>query len=107
MALAQAQKDEMSYLQKYVDIAADNPDKQQLLRDQHNQSQEGIIVCPCGWRRALTMAFRCLYCGIWFCLPCAEKHFNMSIQEWLLKREIERKTKQGEPVTVSELAHLL
>ena len=37
---------------------------------------------PCGeCERAtgLNVMYRCLYCGIWYCEPCAEKHFGQTI----------------------------
>ncbi|HEX8556697.1 MAG TPA: hypothetical protein VF668_01270 [Pyrinomonadaceae bacterium] len=39
------------------------------------------IRCPCGQLRALELAFRCLYCGIYFCLACAEEHFGETRRE--------------------------
>jgi len=34
------------------------------------------ITCPCGERIPLMEAYRCLFCGIWFCKDCAEEHFT-------------------------------
>jgi len=33
------------------------------------------ITCRCGKKITLMHAYRCLYCGIWFCKDCAEDHF--------------------------------
>jgi hypothetical protein len=72
----------VSQLSFYLE-RTDNAEKRECLKRQyHNASNENYIVCPgCELKRALTMAFRCLYCGIWFCMTCAEKHFGMTIQE--------------------------
>jgi len=34
------------------------------------------VTCPCGWQLRLTRAFKCFYCGLWFCGRCAERHFH-------------------------------
>ncbi len=37
---------------------------------------------PCGGCErefALSVMYRCLYCGIWYCEPCAEQHFGQTI----------------------------
>jgi hypothetical protein len=34
------------------------------------------IVCCCGQLRATCVAFRCFYCGEWYCANCAELHFK-------------------------------
>lgn len=30
----------------------------------------------CANRIPVTFAYRCLYCGVWFCQSCAELHFG-------------------------------
>lgn len=64
-------------------------EQQQILRQQwddiHNHNH---LRCPCGQLRALTNSFRCLYCGIWFCQPCAELHFGQSVESWVLQKRI-------------------
>lgn len=42
----------------------------------------GTITCRCGWERGITMMYRCLYCGEWFCELCAEKHFGKTREEY-------------------------
>jgi hypothetical protein len=27
-------------------------------------------------------AYKCLYCGFWFCLPCAEIHFGKTKEQY-------------------------
>lgn len=81
----------MSMLGQYLEATSD-PKKKEFLRQQyHEASNEGSIHCCCGQIRALTMAYRCLYCGLWFCLPCAEIHFGMTIQDWTVERRKERR----------------
>lgn len=51
------------------------------LRAIGNQSRELggtelTVTCPCGARRNVRSAFRCFYCGVWFCSSCAEEHFG-------------------------------
>lgn len=40
------------------------------------------MTCPCGELKHWVFLFRCLYCGIWYCQPCAEKHFGMTRDQW-------------------------
>lgn len=78
----------MSALSEYLHNTTD-PNKQEFLREQyHEASNHGSIHCCCGQIRALTMAYRCLYCGLWFCRSCSEVHFGMTIQEWRDKKKI-------------------
>jgi len=71
----------MSYLSFYL-LSAD-ADKKPRLEQQHlDATNSETIVCRCGLMRHLTMAFRCLYCGEWFCFTCAESHFGQTVQEW-------------------------
>ena len=48
------------------------------------------ITCPCGQLRAIELAFRCLYCGIWFCHPCAEIHFGQTFADWVKEKRVEK-----------------
>ena len=54
-----------------------------LLRQWANACDKTEIICSCGQIRHLTLAFRCLYCGEWFCAHCAEKHFGKTVKEWV------------------------
>lgn len=87
----------MSMLSFYLD-RTDDPEKKEVLRQQYKQASEEcvIVCCGCGWRRHLTMAFRCLYCGLYFCVNCAEKHFGMTIQEWIEKKRVEKRREYEE-----------
>ncbi|MCE5279408.1 MAG: hypothetical protein ABFD92_02165 [Planctomycetaceae bacterium] len=63
----------------------DNPNKsdnglgalRELLSDQIREVREtGWVTCPCGRTLHLMMAYKCLYCGLWFCKECATRHFG-------------------------------
>ena len=67
---------------------ADSPEMVEILKSQWTDAVEKrVVICPCGQRRALEKAFRCLYCGIWFCFNCGEKHFGETLQERIEKRK--------------------
>ena len=36
------------------------------------------VTCPCGSRISIVMAFKCRECHIYFCGPCALRHFRMT-----------------------------
>jgi len=40
------------------------------------------ITCPCRRRIALRAAYKCLYCGLWFCGQCAKEHFDREVSAW-------------------------
>lgn len=44
--------------------------------------REATVTCPCGTERALTLAYKCLYCKVWFCDICAEQHFGKTVSEY-------------------------
>lgn len=80
----------MPSLLEYIGWAA-QPEKHARLKAQWDEAcDKGTVTCGCGQLRALTHAFRCLYCGEWFCVPCAEKHFEESIQERLARTRAEK-----------------
>lgn len=35
-----------------------------------------MVTCGCGRTVPVRFAYRCFFCGIWFCRPCAEAHFG-------------------------------
>ncbi len=37
---------------------------------------ETMVTCPCGFKTPMRQAFRCFYCGLYFCRKCAERHFK-------------------------------
>jgi hypothetical protein len=56
------------------------------------------IECGCGIKRALRMAYRCLYCGEWFCHNCAEKHFGQTLKEWIAEKRIQKRRALSQPI---------
>ena len=78
----------MPDLQFYL-LSAESGQRSILLSQYKDAVTDGVVVCPtCGIRRALHMAFKCLYCGLWFCFGCAEKHFNQTVLEWRKEKRI-------------------
>lgn len=81
----------MPAMVEYIEMAA-SEEKKSLLREQWTEAvDQGKIHCACGQVRALVMAYRCLYCGAWFCVPCAEVHFGMTMRQWKEKKRTERR----------------
>jgi hypothetical protein len=70
-------------------------DVAQSLRTSHKQlrqaSRYGIVECPCGVAGKTHYLYRCLYCGVFHCRACAEKHFGKTRSEWVA----EQKAKEG------------
>lgn len=76
-------------LDNYV-MRAPSIELQLILAGQHQSVlKDQTIKCPCGMVRHITKAFRCLYCGVWMCAACAEKHFGQTVQEWVEKKRSE------------------
>jgi hypothetical protein len=80
----------MSSMDEYVG-RADPAKAERLCRQWGEAISSGEITCLCGWKRSLVMAYRCLYCGEWFCAPCAEKHFGQTILDWVKQKRRERR----------------
>ncbi|WP_430010231.1 hypothetical protein [Methylophaga lonarensis] len=40
------------------------------------------IRCPCLKLVPISRAYHCLYCGVFFCKECAEKHFGKTVDEY-------------------------
>lgn len=76
-------------LDNYI-MRAPSIELQLILAGQHQQVlKDQTIKCPCGLLRHVTKAFRCLYCGVWFCAGCAERHFGQTVQDWVIKKRVE------------------
>lgn len=81
----------MSAMCEYID-RAETPEKKAHLQQQWKDATgKRVITCWCGQKRALEMAYRCLYCGAWFCVPCAETHFGQTIQRWVIHKRIAKR----------------
>ena len=39
-----------------------------------------VSCARCEKRVSVFMLFKCLYCGLWFCKSCAERHFGEEFQ---------------------------
>ena len=70
-------------MKQTIDIA------EKQLEETVTQEAEGIgcrlavITCAgCNTKRALINMYKCLYCKIWFCHQCAEKHFGKTVKEY-------------------------
>ena len=37
------------------------------------------VKCGCNKQVKLIYAYRCLYCGIWYCRSCAQEHFGYKV----------------------------
>ena len=59
-----------------------------LIAQDKEAREENSITCGCGWKRWIAYAYRCLYCGEWYCAPCAETHFGQSINDWTMEKRI-------------------
>lgn len=81
----------MNDLQSYISRARDPEKKERLATQWHGAACHGEITCGCGQLRALELAYRCLYCGEFFCVSCAEKHFGKTIFEHIQEKRIERR----------------
>lgn len=48
-----------------------------------------FVRCYCQKKLQPHHAYRCLYCGEWFCEKCAEKHFGKTKEQHRLENPIE------------------
>jgi hypothetical protein len=63
-----------------------------LIQQQWDEAcDNSTIHCACGQIRDLKHAYRCLYCGVWFCFRCAEAHFGQTLLEWTQSKRVERR----------------
>lgn len=77
-----------SYLQRLTDPIA----KERLEGQWRDAVRHKEITCfDCGYKRSLELAYRCLYCGIWFCVNCAEAHFGKTIQNHIVEKRREKR----------------
>ncbi len=52
-------------------------EKRRKLREQLVQLRycDHEVTCGCGKTVPVTAAYKCFYCGLWFCPTCAKDHF--------------------------------
>lgn len=78
-------------LQSYI-ARAEGEEKKRIIADQWSQAvSQNTITCACGLERALPLAYRCLYCGQYYCHRCAEVHFSKTLAEWVAEKRTERR----------------
>ena len=59
--------------------------KQDFVAMQWRETMQGnipMVTCECGLNMPLRFAFRCLYCGQWYCTTCAEIHFGKTREQY-------------------------
>lgn len=67
---------------EYRDDVTDEEHAEFVGFQQKSAEEDGLVSCVCGNEIALHQSFRCLYCGIWWCEPCAENHFGQTVEEY-------------------------
>jgi hypothetical protein len=72
----------MPALVDYLARSSDPLKRGRLQKQWAEAVESAVITCCCGQRRALTHAYRCLYCGEWYCTTCAEIHFGKTLAEF-------------------------
>lgn len=87
-----------------IDKVPENDEERiQLLQIVKNQSKELAVLtgmkvtCYCGKRiNVYHHAYRCYFCGIYFCRKCAARHFNKVIEEedWRFQDRIKELEKE-------------
>jgi len=74
--------------------------KVELLAEQLKEAQASPIkiTCKCCERKIVSWAmFRCYYCGLWFCLGCAPKHFGgPRPKDFLIEKVNSGRSKNGQ-----------
>jgi hypothetical protein len=74
----------MNPLKREFDLSKPE-DKIRFVYLQLKQAQDHIRpFVRCGCRKTLGMhnAYKCLYCGQWYCMQCAEEHFGKTIAQY-------------------------
>ena len=61
-------------------LEADDLAKQKFVAGQWRELLSEIphVTCWCGLKMPLRFAYRCLYCGEYYCQSCAESHFGIT-----------------------------
>lgn len=70
---------------EYFELAKQHdPEKAKRIERQYSELwATATVTCSCGLPRHFTHAYRCLYCGEYFCFNCAEKHFGKTVKRWM------------------------
>ena len=48
----------------------------QITEIQNQGSRKIFVTCYCGKRVNIHFAYKCFYCGLWFCGECGQIHFG-------------------------------
>jgi len=54
----------------------------QAMNQFSDASKGNKVECGCGKHLDSFRMFRCLYCGVYHCQPCAEEHFGQTREEF-------------------------
>ena len=71
-----------------MSVELDAKSKQDFVAKQFREAmyQEGKTVqevtCGCGLTMPLRFAYKCLYCGEFYCQSCAEQHFGKTREQY-------------------------
>jgi hypothetical protein len=67
----------------------DTAKKAEFVAAQWKQAKgpQSDVTCGCGLKLPLRFAFRCLYCGEWYCQTCAEKHFGKTREQYNAEKD--------------------
>lgn len=53
--------------------------RNQIAQLQGIDSDKAMVCCPCGTTLVVWMAYRCLYCGVFYCRTCAQLHYGQRL----------------------------
>ena len=70
-----------SYMPDAMPSLEDRQKARAFLAVQCREVLAGRVTCECGRNVSIRFAYRCFYCGMWFCHACARKHFSVP-DEW-------------------------
>jgi len=69
----------MIELKHYLHRSKNKALLQKILKRQAAEMQKGgSTFCGCGTQLNIMNSFRCLYCGLFLCVSCAETHFGIT-----------------------------
>lgn len=58
------------------------PLKCSVVAGQLKEAMRGHVTCECGLKMPLRYAYRCVYCGEWYCQTHAEMHFGKTREQY-------------------------
>lgn len=72
--------------------ASDWAEKVNFVKKQTAQAMDAVrpfVRCGCHKKLQMHHAYRCLYCGEWYCKSCAEVHFGKSVEQYRREHPVE------------------